>query len=162
MKPIDPKQIGYFLILFGILFLVVITPSFLPVQNQQQKQTNVAANEQSKSNVTIASIFENNFFVASLTLIPILGWGLILAVMWNTGLVVASYSQPGTLWILFAVIEISVYSFMLLQSINCVNLFLKRKTVKPWRVIGKTILAALCIAGLILWFSAAWEYLLIK
>lgn len=140
----------------------MITPSFLPVQNQQQKQTHVATNEQSKSNVTVVSIFENNFFVASLTLIPILGWGLILAVMWNTGLVVASYSQPGTLWILFAVIEISVYSFMLLQSINCVNLFLKRKTVKPWKAIIRTIIVALCTAGLILLLSAAIEYILIR
>lgn len=156
------KQIGYFLILFGILFLVVMIPSFLPVQNQQQKQTHVAANEQSKSNVTVASIFENNFFVASLTLIPILGWGLILAAMWNTGLVVASYSDTGTLWILFATIEISVYSFMFLQSINCVNLFIKRKAVKPWRAIGRTFVIALCIAGLILWVSAVWEYVLIK
>ena len=101
--------------------------------------------------------------ISLIGLIPILGASFILACSWATGLVVASYNQP-VYWILtnpFAWIELSVYSFVLLQSWRIIQFYRQRKTIKFWNLTAKTALTTIMVMGFILFLSAVLEYLTI-
>jgi hypothetical protein len=116
--------------------------------------------------------------VAGATLIPYVGWGYLIFVLWNTGTVVASYGQP---WYsifgnVFAWIELAVYSYMILKSIKIVQLFKQRKTCfidldgkcvvrktnGVWYQIFQTSMYALIVSCLVLMTSAVIEYFIIS
>lgn len=151
------KSVLYFFVIFCGLFLTVLLPSFLPVQSSEQKASRMAENDARSASVTTFPIFANNFKVALLGLVPLFGWSFLLAVMWNTGLVVAAYSSPGWLWLVFAVVEIGVYSFVVLKSIGCVQAALKRN----WRLIIKNVVVAVVVSCVVLGLAAFIENLII-
>lgn len=172
-----PKTILYFWIILALMFFIIILPGLLPIQSQAQKEANMAENNANSGQATATSIFNNNLLVAGVTLIPYVGWGYIIFILWNTGNVIASYSQPWY-WILdniFAWIELGVYSFMVLKSVKLVQLFkqrktcftdldgkcVTRKTTGVWNEIITTAMFALIVACLILLFSAILEYTII-
>jgi hypothetical protein len=156
------KQLGIYFTVLALLFLIVNLPSHLHTQTVQQQQANVASNEISKQKITAYAIFQNNFLVALLTLVPFAGWSWIGAVLWKTGLVIASYNQP--YWALtnaFVWIELAIYSFVVLQSVNITLLLRHRKTMQIKLPIIKIVLATVSVAMLTLLISAVLEYMII-
>jgi len=139
-------------------------PSLLPhTLTYAQKQAGIAANVQRQQTVTPLSIFLNNYLIAGFSIFPIAGWIFTDIVMFKTGIVVASYSLP-SYWIftsVFGWIELSVYSFCLLQGCRIFMFYLKRKSLSFWPLTAKTVLVTLSISGLVLMFSAIWEYVII-
>jgi hypothetical protein len=151
------RSVVYFFVIFFCLFLTVLLPFVLPVQSSEQKAAKVAENNARSSSISSMDIFSNNYKVALLGLVPLFGWSFLLAVMWNTGLVVASYSCPGWVWLVFAVVEVGVYSFVVLQSIGCVQAVLKRN----WRLMARRVVFAVFVSCAVLGVAAFIENLLI-
>lgn len=143
--------------------MIDLAPSFLPVQTEQQKQNNVQSNNARAGSATIFNIFIQNYAIALVTFIPVIGWGFIGAVMWNTGLVIASYNQPfWQLTSIFAWIELSIYSFVIVQSLWLVQIWLKRKTTNMLTPIIKTILITASVVAIVLVLSAILEFVVIR
>jgi hypothetical protein len=153
-------------------------PSLLPLHSQAQKDVIVAANNAQSQSATATSIFNNNLFIAGVSLIPYVGWGYIIFALWNTGTVIASYNQPWN-WALnnlFAWIELGVYSYMILKSIKLWQLFKQRKTcftdldgkcvirktTGVWNEIVYTAMFSLIAACVVLLLSALLEYSVIS
>lgn len=152
-----------FFAVLGMLFLIAALPGVLPVQSEAQKIANVESNTAKTGTVTIQSIFLNNFLVALATLIPFAGWSFIGAVLWHTGLIVASYNQPYWLftnWVVWA--ELTCYSFVIVQSVRIVIFYLKIKTLKRWKPVVANILVTALIVGVVLLVSAILEFMMIK
>ena len=157
------KRVIYFAILLFALFTILIFPSLIPFQTPAQQQATQHQNTVQSQNATASSIFNNNMLVAGLTLIPFVGWGYLIAVLWNTGVVVASYQHPWW-WILnntFAWIELAVYSYVLLQSWKLYRL------IPQWRcndfkvTFTKTVAYTMIVATIVLLLSALLEYAVI-
>jgi hypothetical protein len=130
VKLFKQKSIVYFGTVYTVLFVILILPSIIHLQSPEQQQATMQQNNVQSQAATASSIFNNNMVVAALTLVPYLGWGYIIYVLWNTGTVVASYGHPWY-WVLgnvFAWVELAVYSYMILKSIKLVQLFRQRKT----------------------------------
>ncbi len=127
---INKRSIGYFFAIFTCLIIVLLIPGIVSLQSATQKQATMEHNNALSQTATITSIFNNNLVIAGISFIPYAGWGWLIFVLWNTGTVAASYSQPWY-WLLlnpFTYIEIAVYSYMVLKSIWIVQLFKRRKT----------------------------------
>ena len=158
------KHIGYFFIVLSILFLLVALPSIIPhTLTSTEKQNYIDANIQRQQTITPITIFLNNFLIAGFAIFPFAGWLFVGLVTFKTGLVVASYNEPAT-WILtsfFGVVELSVYSFCIVQSIRIFGFYRQRKTLRFWHSTAKTVVLTLSIAGLILLVSAIIEYVVI-
>jgi hypothetical protein len=123
----------------------------------------VQSNNLKTQTSTVFSIFSNNFMVAAVTLIPGVGWGYILMVMWNTGVVVASYNQPAY-WVLnnpFAWIELSVYSFAVLWSIKLFYMVKDRKRPQYGQRLFAYAVLGLMVVGVVLFLSAVLEFSII-
>lgn len=172
------KTVIYFLTILTLMFLILIIPSLLPIQSQAQKANNVAANDAQSRGATATNIFNNNIFIAGVSLIPYVGWGYIIFALWNTGTVIASYNQPWN-WVLnnlFAWIELGVYSFMIMKSFKLLQLFRQRKTkftdldgkvvvrktTGVWNEIVTTAMFSLIAACIVLLLSALLEYQVIS
>jgi hypothetical protein len=155
------KTIRNFFIILFILFSIVLLPSVLPVQSSQQKQSNINENMKRSMGASAFGIFENNFVIAVISFVPVVGWGIIGGIMWKTGLVIASYTNPGIIWVFFAFIELSVYSFVLLQSLKIVKFFYQRKQGHFWVLTGKTTALTFAVSALVLLLSAIVEYAVI-
>ena len=172
------KNIVYFGIVLAVLFAILIIPSLLHLQTPEQQMDTQQQNNVRSQQATASSIFNNNILVAGITLVPYVGWGYIIFVLWNTGTVIASYGQPWY-WILnnmFAWIELAIYGYMILRSIKIVHLFRQRKTkftdldgmVVVRKTTGvyvelvKTIAYAFIVSTLVLSASAVLEYFLIS
>jgi tellurite resistance protein TehA-like permease len=163
LKPL--RWIPYFFIVLALLFFVAALPAVIPhTLTSSQKQNNVATNNERAQTVSVPMIFANNFLLSSFSLFPVAGWIFISIVMFKTGLIVASYSQPWY-WLtnnVFMWIELAVYSFAILQSIRVLKLvWYRQKTVKPWNQIASITAFTLSISGLIILFSAIYEYVVI-
>jgi hypothetical protein len=152
-------------------FFIMILPSLIPVQNQTQKQATVTQNNIQSSQASATSIFNNNLMVASITLIPFVGWGYLIFALWNTGVVIASYGQPW-FWIfnnLFAWIEIAIYSYVVLQSWKLLSI-LKQHKINDWfhpggyykLIFTKTVAYTYIVMIVVLLASALLEYFLIR
>ena len=153
------RSIVYFIMLLAILFFVLLLPSFLPVQSEAQKQANMNHNNQAAKVATANGIFSNNMLIATLAIIPGIGWGFILFSMWETGLIVASYSQP--FYVLLspvAWIELSVYAFAIISSVELVQIYRH----KSKRNFFQTMLVSLAMISIILFLSATFEIHLIN
>jgi hypothetical protein len=155
------KSVVYFGTLLVCLFIVVALPSLLPVQSDAQKQSNVDWNARMGQTATAASIFLNNFLISLIALVPLVGWSYLLAALWKTGLVIASYPSLSGFAVaklgLFCLFELGVYSFVVLQSVKIVQLRRKRR----WRLIGKTIIFTIAVSMVVLLLSAIIEYTII-
>lgn len=154
------KQLDYFMLLLTCLFLTLMLPSILSVQSPTEKQVTMEHNDQVAKSATVYSIFANNIVITLGTLIPVFGWGYILYIMWNTGTVIASYSQP-FYWVLnnpFAWIELSVCSYAILQSIK----LLKFTRQRNWNKLVRTICVSTGIIATAVLASAAIEILVIS
>jgi hypothetical protein len=143
---------------------MVALPTIIPhTLTETQKQINVNANVERAQTSTPQSIFLNNYMISIFSLVPVGGWFFIDIVLFKTGVVVASYNLP-VYWIFttpFGILEIAVYSFCLLQGTRILLFVWNRKQFKPWITITRTIALTLSISGLILLFSAIWEYIVI-
>lgn len=109
----------FFLLL--IVYLVLLgLPSVLPVQSDVQKLDNMAANDAQAANATVAGIFGNNLLIAVFSIIPMFGFGWLALVIWQTGLVAASYPSVGLLVYLnpFVWVELPVYVLMTYFSLR--------------------------------------------
>ena len=161
------KTFGIYFLIMAVLFGLILLPTLLPVQSQTQKQSNVQANDAQSHSATATRIFNNNIIIAAVALIPYVGWGYLGYVMWETGKVIASYNQPWW-WIFnnpFAWIELSIYSYMVLQSWKLFGL-LKQNKLSDWFHSGgyfkvkviKTIAYTMIVAIVVLLLSAILEY----
>jgi archaellum biogenesis protein FlaJ (TadC family) len=161
---IKHKSILYFLIVLSALFLVVIIPSIIPFQTPEQQNETKHENDITSQTATATSIYHNNMIIAGLTLVPYVGWGYLFYALWNTGLVVASYHQPW--WYLFmnpfAWIELSIYSYALLQSLKILHLLPQYKANDFWYTLIRKIAYTIVFMALALLASAIVEYLLIS
>jgi hypothetical protein len=174
----NKKQLCYFLTIFTILLVIVILPSVISVQSPSQKQDTMQQNNNNSRTTTAPAIFNNNLIVALVSLIPYVGWGWLGYVIWNTGVVLASYSQPWY-WVLgnpFVYVEFAVYSYMVLRSIKLVRLFRQRKTrftdldgkvvvrktTGVYPEIVKTAAYTFIVATVVLLAAALVEYVLIQ
>ena len=177
MQPRLKKLIYFIILLFG-LFFVLVLPSIIVVQSPQQQQATQHQNDVQAQKSTAASIFNNNLLVAGISLIPFVGWGYLIFVLYNTGVVIASYGHPWW-WILnntFAWIELGVYSYMIMKSIKLLQLFkqrktkftdldgkvIVRKTTGVWNEIITTAMFSLIAACIVLLLSALLEYQIIS
>jgi hypothetical protein len=127
---LDKKALRNFVLIFICLFTVLIIPSIISVQNDVQNQITMEYNDQKSQLATVSSIFNNNLLVSCVSLVPYAGWGILLAVLWQTGVVVASYGLPWyyILFNPFAYVELCMFSFVVLRSVHLVRLFFRRKT----------------------------------
>ncbi len=157
-------QLIYWLILLACLFAILILPSVFPVQTPAQKQATANQNNIASQTATSASIFNNNLLIGVITLIPGLGWGYIIAALYSTGVVVASYNQPWYFVLLnpFAWVELATYSFVLVQSIKLTHMFKQRKCNDFKYTTIKTIAYTFIIVTIVLLASALVEYWLIR
>ena len=99
----------------------------------------------------------------SFSLFPFAGWLFVGVVLWRTGLLVASYNQPW-FWAfgnVFAWVELSVYSFVVVQSLRLFMFYRQRKILRFWYVVFKTVLFTLGVAGVVLFLSALLEFAVI-
>jgi hypothetical protein len=87
----NKRQFIYFLIIFATLFLIVILPGLFPTLSYSETQVIMENNNVASQSATVASIFNNNLLIAGITLIPYVGWGWIICVLWQTGIVVSCY-----------------------------------------------------------------------
>ena len=163
MQPRLKKLIYFIILLFG-LFFVLVLPSIIVVQSPQQQQATQHQNDVQAQKSTAASIFNNNLLVAGISLIPFVGWGYLIYVLYNTGVVIASYGHPWW-WIFnntFAWIELGVYSYMVLQSWKL------RRLIPQWRcndfkvTFTKTVAYTMITAIIVLLASALLEYMVIS
>jgi hypothetical protein len=158
------RYIGYFFLIFALLYLVVALPTIIPhTLTATQRSDNIDANLERRNTVTVLGIFGNNYLIAGFSLFPFAGWIFDAIVMWRTGIVVASYSLPVT-WLLtstFVMIELAVYSFSILQSIRILGFYRARKTIQFWTETLRTVFLTLGVSGLVLLLSAVWEYVII-
>lgn len=154
---------SFFIVLF-LLFFIIIIPSLIPVQTLTQKQETQQHNNEVSQQATVASIFNNNLIIAIISFIPFVGWGYLLAALWNTGVVVASYSQPWYNLFLnpFAWIELYTFTYILFQSWKIVHLIPQRKANDFKVTLIKLICKTLIVITLILLFSAMLEYAIIR
>lgn len=160
------------------LFFILLLPSVFSFQSESQKQATVENNNALSMAANPASIFNNNLIVAGITMIPYAGWIFMGYVMYNTGVVIASYGQPWW-WSLtnpFAYVELAVYAYMILRSIKLVQLFRQRytkftdldgklvvrKTTGVYPEIVKTLAIAFIVCTLVLLVSAFVEFLFIR
>ena len=127
---IDRARVKLFLITFCLLYFILALPSLLPLQPNEVKMTVRGRNDERSANASVAFIFNNNLVVALTTLIPFVGWAWICYIMFNTGLVVASYDNPMVcLWLNpFVYVELAIYSFVVVQSIRIFQLWRRRWT----------------------------------
>jgi hypothetical protein len=165
MKLKQFRWIAYFFIVLALLFFIVTLPTIIPhTLTATQKQTNINDNTVRAQNINVNTIFLNNFMLSSFSLFPVAGWIFIAIVMLKTGFIVSSYNQPWY-WLMnnvFMWIELAVYSFTILQSIRILKLvWYRQKTIKPWSQIAKIIALTLSLSGLIIMFSAIYEYIII-
>jgi hypothetical protein len=167
-----------FTIIFIALFFILLLPNVLPVHTASENQA-IMENNNAKSQVaTPSSIFNNNLVVAGITMIPGAGWIWLGYVMWNTGVVVASYGQPWwwSLINIFVYVELAVYAYVIMRSIKLVQLFKQRKTVfvdldgktitrkttGVYPEIVKTIAVTFIVCIVVLLISALVEFFLIR
>jgi hypothetical protein len=154
----------FFVIVLMLLFLILVLPSVIHTQTPEQQQATQQQNNLQSQKATASSIFNNNLIVSLISLIPIVGWGYLIAVLWNTGVVVASYGQPWY-WIfnnVFAWIELAVYSYVVLQSWKLYHLIPQRKCNDFKVTFTKTVAYTLIITTVVLMLSALLEYALIS
>ena len=164
MQHLRCKRLIYFIILLATLFFVIVLPSIIVVQTPQEQQATQHQNDIQAQQATAASIFNNNLLVAGISLIPFLGWGYLLYVLWNTGIVIASYGHPWY-WIFnntFAWIELAVYSYMVLQSWKLYRLGPQFRCNDFKVTFIKTMVYSMITAILILLASALLEYAVIS
>lgn len=159
----DLKTIGAFYTILFFLFLTISLPIIFPMQTLSEQIENIQENNIRIEKTTPITIFTNNFAISIITLIPYLGWGYILFAMWNTGLVIASYSNALVLLLLnpFAWIELSVNAFVVLMSYKLLRLALNKH--QPGRLkllVTHTILVVLIVAAVLL-TSACLEYIVV-
>lgn len=124
---------------------------------------NIQENNDRIVKTTPLTIFTNNFLVTTVTLIPYFGWGYILFVMWNTGLVVASYNNALLLVLInpFAWIELSVNAVAILLSYKLLRLALNKAQPNRLRLIGTYLLKGIGLIAAILAISAVLEYIFV-
>ena len=158
------NRLPFFFAVLMVCFLIMIVPSLLPVQSTAQKQATVQQNNVQSQQASAASIFNNNLVVSGITLIPFVGWGYLIFALWNTGVVIASYGHPWY-WIFnnpFAWVELSVYSYVLLQSWKL------RRLIPQWRcndfkvTFTKTVAYTFIVMIIVLFVSAMVEYFVIR
>ena len=163
MNQLRYKKILYYFILLTALFLILVLPSIITVQTPQQQQATQHQNNIQAQKATATSIFNNNLLVAAISLIPFVGWSYLIYVLWNTGVVIASYGHPWY-WIfnnVFAWIELAVYSYAVLQSWKLYHL------IPQWRcndfkvTFTKTVAYTMITVILALLASAVLEYMVI-
>jgi hypothetical protein len=158
------KQLVYFLLILEGLFLILMLPTVFFTQPATQKQVTMTNNNNQARQATVTSIFHNNLLIAVVTLIPVAGWGYCIAVMWQTGVVVASYNYP-FYWIAgnpFAWIELSVFAYVILQSYKLLHLVPQRKA-NDFKVTFTMVACKALIASIVvLLVSALLEYWVIR
>lgn len=164
MLTLRRHQILYWLLLLGCLFTVLILPSFLPVQTETEKQQTKEHNNAIAQTATVASIFNNNLIIGLIAFVPFIGWGYLLAALWNTGVVVASYNLPSYTVLLnvFAWVELAVYSYIVLQSVKLVHLFQQRKCNDFKASTLKLVAYTLITTNIVLLVSALLEYTMLR
>lgn len=124
------KRDGRFHFLLALSFLIIMTVLPFSMDMSESERDNIKVEMKEKfANVDAFSIFGNNFSIALLTLIPILGIPWIGQVMFNTGRVLLAFRTPLILLLLSPVawLEYGVYTYTLMQSVYLVKgLFEKR------------------------------------
>ena len=88
------KALLHFVVVFVCLFFILSLPSILNFQTPEQKQLIVTDNNAKSQSASVSGIFNNNLVLALLSFIPYAGWGLLIAFLWNTGVIVSAYGQP--------------------------------------------------------------------
>lgn len=165
-------------IVFGLMFLILLLPSLLPLQSESEKQAIVEQNALVAQSATVSSIFNNNLCVAVISLFPFLGWGLLGFILWNTGYVVAGYGDVVACLFLnpFVYVELALYSYVVLQSYRLWRLFRQRLTVFTdldgkrvvrktngiYQEMGKTGAYTFIVVTVVLLVSAFVEVMLIR
>lgn len=131
MYLLSKKALLHFIVVFVCLFFILSLPSILNFQTSEQKQLIVTDNNAKSQDASVSSIFNNNLIVALLSFVPYAGWGLLIAVLWNTGNIISAYSSPVVTLLLnpFVYVELGVCGFVILKSIYIVRLFKRRKTI---------------------------------
>jgi len=150
-------------VVFGIFFVMFMVclclPAFIVPLSEEQKAGNVGVNSERAASATFTSIFGNNLYIALLALIPLAGVGFMSFVLFNTGVIAASYPL-GVLNVLsnpFAWVEVAVYAF----ACTCAYFALQAIIKKDWAGMKGEFKRGVCWSALILVIAAFVEYLLI-
>ena len=124
------KRDARFHFILALSFLIIMTALPFSGNMSESERDNITGEMREKfSNMGVFSIFGNNFSIALLTLIPVLGIPWIGQVMFSTGRVLLAFQTSPILLLLspIAWLEFGVYSYTLMQSVYLVKgLFEKR------------------------------------
>ena len=153
------KRQGVFLVFFVLFMVCLCLPAFVVPLSEEQKAEHVEVNSERAASATFTSIFGNNLYIALVALVPLFGVGFMSFVLFNTGVVAASYPL-GVLNIVgnpFAWVEVAVYAF----ACTCAYFALQFMCRKDWVGMRAEFKRGVCWSTLILVAAAFVEYLLI-
>lgn len=154
-------RLRYVYVGFLVAYLVILgLPSVLPVVSEAEKASNVVENNARIASVSVSGIFGNNLLICVLSALPFFGVGFLGAVIWQTGVIGASYASVGLAVYFnpFVWVEVPVYAFMALTS--C--LIYLRLFKRDWRGAWGLFLRGVGVSVVVMLISAFVEFLLVK
>jgi len=154
------KRKFVFLVFFVMFMVCLCLPAFVVPLSEADKAGMVEVNAERAASATFTSIFGNNLFLALVALVPLAGVGFTSLVLFNTGVVAASYPF-GVLTVLlnpFSWLEVLVYAL----ACTCGYYILMGIREKDWKWVRQNIERGVCYCTLLLLVFAFVEYLLIS
>ena len=149
------KRDARFHFILALSFLIIMTALPFSGNMSESERDNITGEMREKfSNMGVFSIFGNNFSIALLTLIPVLGIPWIGQVMFNTGRVLLAFQTSPILLLLspIAWLEFGVYAYTLMQSVYLVKGLFERKYREMFILLKNTVffVAVVLMVGAIL------------
>jgi hypothetical protein len=151
------KRIYSIIAIFIIALIVTVIGSFVPLNSQDaltlSNQVNQTLNENRANNTLTQAIFLNNFEICLLMFIPVVGAGLGMFVLFDTGLALGAIAstQGYPVWLGLASLvvtpvfwlEFAAYSIAMAESIW----LFRRLTQKRWSMLKWTgVFIGVCAA----------------